>query len=59
MHKMFLIIHSKSPLPIPTEVKSDLFLVIKRRLFSPKTRGQDAARSKKKGGGEGGVTCKG
>ena len=51
MHKMFLIIQSKSPLPIPTEVKSDLFLVIKRRLFPPKSRGQDAARSKKKGGG--------
>ena len=50
--------YSKSPLPIPNEVKSDVFLVIKRRLFSPYTRGQDATTSKKMGEEVGGVTSK-
>ena len=55
---MFLIIHSKSPLPIPNEVKSDLFLVIKRWL-SPQKLGVRMQQGVKKGGGVGGVTSKG
>ena len=59
MHKMFLIIHSKSPLPIPTEVKSDLFLVIKRWLSPPKRGVKMQQGVRKKRGGVGGVTSKG
>ena len=33
MHKKCLITHSKAPLPIPTEVESDLFRVLKKEFF--------------------------
>ena len=53
MHKKCLITHSKAPLPIPTEVKFDLFWVLKRRLFS--TLFLDFIGTCKKKGGESGA----
>ena len=59
MHKMFLIIHSKSPLPIPTEVKSDLFLVIKGDFFLPKVGVRMQLGVRKRGGGKGVLLARG